>query len=144
MYVKINMKLTQLEQLKTNYLTRRYHIFNKLVGLHRNKWHDGGKGLFTNVWPSCCQLIMIVLTVKFVLYSSLVCKKGYVVVVIYKVESVKPIIRERPLTYLGCCWSSRFLLVNSVFYYEPKIRSMNRKRGDEVLTSWSRWYSGLP
>jgi hypothetical protein len=37
---KINMSLTQLEHIKIKYLTRRYYIFNKLVGLYRNMWHD--------------------------------------------------------------------------------------------------------
>jgi hypothetical protein len=38
---------------------------------------------------------MIVYTVKYVLYDSLVCKN----VIIYQVRSVKPITLERPLTY---------------------------------------------
>jgi hypothetical protein len=42
------------------------------------KFVKGGKDVFTNAWPRCCQLIMIVPTVKFVLIDGLVCKKAYV------------------------------------------------------------------
>jgi hypothetical protein len=41
------------------------------------KFVKGGKDLFTNSWPSCCQLIMIVPTVKFMLYDSHACKSVY-------------------------------------------------------------------
>jgi hypothetical protein len=35
MYTKINMNLTQLEQIKTNYLTYKISHFNKLLRLHK-------------------------------------------------------------------------------------------------------------
>jgi hypothetical protein len=34
----------------------------------------GGKDLFTKKWSNCCQLIMIVPTIRFELHDSLACK----------------------------------------------------------------------
>jgi hypothetical protein len=42
-----------------------------------DRFIKGGKSLFMNTWPSCCQLIMIVSTVKFMLHDSLACKRAY-------------------------------------------------------------------
>jgi hypothetical protein len=41
------------------------------------KFIKGGKDLFTNAWPSYCQHIKIVATVKFMLHDSLACKRAY-------------------------------------------------------------------
>jgi hypothetical protein len=137
-----------LNRLKQIIWPKRYHIFNKLVGLHKNRWHAGGKGLFTNAWPSCCQLNMIVPTVKFVLYSSLACRKvcgGDYLLGAKRQAYHTGKTPKLPLTYLPInLFSSSLLLVISVFDYEPEIRSTNRKRGDEALASWSRRCSRLP
>jgi hypothetical protein len=81
---------------------------------------------------------MIVPTIKFVLYSTLICKK---------VCGGHLLGRKRQtyhtgktpnlsLTYLVIkLFTPSLLLVISVFDYEPKTRSTIRKRGDEALTS---------
>jgi hypothetical protein len=85
---------------------------------------------------------MIVPTDKFVLYSSLACKKicggDYLLGGKHQVYHTGkiPIL---PLTYLPIkLFTLSLLLVISVFYYESKIRSTNRKRSDEALASWSQ------
>jgi hypothetical protein len=42
-----------------------------------DRFVKGEKCLFINIWANCCQLIIIVSTVKFMLYDSLVCKRAY-------------------------------------------------------------------
>jgi hypothetical protein len=76
---------------------------------------------------------MIVPTIKFVLYNSLECKKvcgGYLLGgkrQAYHTGKTPNL----PLIYLPIkLFTPSLLLVISVFYYEPEIRSMNRKRGD--------------
>ena len=47
----------------------------------RSDWLDrfvkGRKYLFINIWPSCCQLIIILSTIKFFLQANLAYKKVY-------------------------------------------------------------------
>jgi hypothetical protein len=53
--------------------------YTEIGDMMQSYWLDqfvkGWKGLFTKAWPYCCQLIMIVPTVKFVLYNSIACKR---------------------------------------------------------------------
>jgi hypothetical protein len=77
--------------------------------------------------------------------------KGYVVMIIYQTGSVKPITRERPLTYHQltfqpnpsiprCCWTSRFFILT--------MNQRSDQRTESVVTnlspSRSRRCSGLP
>jgi hypothetical protein len=76
------------------------------------------------------------------LYSSLACKKvcggGYLLGgkrQTYHMGKTSNL----PLTYLPIkLFTPSMLLIFLVFYYEPEIRSTNRKRGDEALASWTR------
>jgi hypothetical protein len=100
------------------------------------KFVKGGKCLFTNAQSICCQLIMIVPTVKFMLHDTLACKRDYSGGYLlggkrqaYFVGNTSNL----PLTYLTIKpFNLTLLLVISVFYDEPKIRSTNRKRGDDL------------
>jgi hypothetical protein len=91
---------------------------------------------------------MVVPIVKFLLYSSLACKKvcggGYLLggkCQAYHMGKIPNL----PLTYLLIkLFTPSLLLVISVFDYEPEIRPTNWKHGDETLASWSRRCCGLP
>jgi hypothetical protein len=91
---------------------------------------------------------MIVPIIKFVLYDNLACKKVYGGDYLSGVKRQTYHTEKTPNLPLSCLTIKPFapslLLVISVFDYEQEIRSMNRKRGDEALSSWSRRYSGLP
>jgi hypothetical protein len=101
------------------------------------KFVKDGKSLFTNAWPSCCQLIMIVPIIKFVLYGNLACKIEhggcYLSCVKHQTYQVRKT-PNLPLSYLLIkTLNHALLLVISVFYDEPEIWSTNRKHDDEAL-----------
>jgi hypothetical protein len=80
---------------------------------------------------------MIVPTAKFVLYSSLACKNicgdGYLLDGKHQAYHTGKT-PNLPLTYLSIkLFTASLLLVISNFYYEPEIRSTNRKHGDKDL-----------
>jgi hypothetical protein len=84
---------------------------------------------------------MIVPIVKFILYDNLAYKR------VYSCGYLSGRKRQTyyagktpnlPLTYFTIkLFTPSLLLVILVFDYEPEIRSMNQKRGDEALVSWS-------
>jgi hypothetical protein len=81
---------------------------------------------------------MIVPTIKFVLYSTLVCKKvcdGHLLGVKRQAYHTRKT-SNLSLTYLAIkLFTPLLLLVISVFDYEPETRSTNRKHDDEDLAS---------
>jgi hypothetical protein len=97
--------------------------------------------LFINTWPNCCQLIMIVLTIKSLLHSSLACKRtcggGYLSGGKHQAYHVRKT-SNLPPTYLPTNpFNLRLLLDIMVF----RRLTMNRDPIDELKAWWqsSRW-----
>jgi hypothetical protein len=119
------------------------------------KFIKGGKDLFTNAWPSYCQHIKIVATVKFMLHDSLAFKRAY--------GGGYPFGRKRqayfvgktsnlPLTYLTIKpFNLALMLVISVFLTmnrtsdqrtKSMVTKLSRTGHGDVLGCPRRWTNG--
>jgi hypothetical protein len=80
---------------------------------------------------------MIIPTIKFMFYDSLTCKRAYGGGYLLGMKRQAYHMGKTPnlsLTYLPIkLFTPSLLLVILVFHYEPEIRLMNRKHGDEAL-----------